>query len=203
MYVVANIACGLYWTEYSFKDQAISELSAIDAPSRAMWIGFGSAYDLLLLAFGIGVWRAAGNRRGLRASAVALLAVAMIGAYWPPMHMRGETTTLTDTLHVAWAAGISVLIFVAIGASLRSLGTAFRNFSIAMIGLMLVFGTLTFALASDPAKNLPTPWFGVVERLNLGAYLLWVAVLAIALWREADRKEEGHAYPGHGPLPST
>jgi hypothetical protein len=31
--------------------------------------------------------------------------------------------------------------------------------------------------------NLPTPWIGVWERIHLVAWLLWIAVLAIALLR--------------------
>jgi len=33
------------------------------------------------------------------------------------------------------------------------------------------------------AANLPTPWMGVWERINIGVFLLWVSVLAIALLR--------------------
>jgi hypothetical protein len=31
--------------------------------------------------------------------------------------------------------------------------------------------------------NLPTPWVGVTERINIGVFLLWVVVLATALLR--------------------
>lgn len=31
--------------------------------------------------------------------------------------------------------------------------------------------------------NLPTPWAGVTERVNIVAYMLWVVVPAIALLR--------------------
>ena len=31
--------------------------------------------------------------------------------------------------------------------------------------------------------NLPTPWAGVTERISIGGYLLWQAVLAVALMR--------------------
>ena len=34
------------------------------------------------------------------------------------------------------------------------------------------------------AAQLPTPWLGITERLNLVAYLLWIAVLAVALLRD-------------------
>ena len=33
------------------------------------------------------------------------------------------------------------------------------------------------------AANEPTPWHGVYERINVGGYLLWMAVLAIVLIR--------------------
>ena len=35
------------------------------------------------------------------------------------------------------------------------------------------------------AANLPTPWIGVWERINLGVFLLWVVVLALGscAWR--------------------
>ena len=36
------------------------------------------------------------------------------------------------------------------------------------------------------AANLPTPWVGVWERISIGAFLLWVAVLAIARLRVED-----------------
>ena len=35
-------------------------------------------------------------------------------------------------------------------------------------------------------KNLPTPWVGVWQRINLGVFLLWVVLLAITVWRVQD-----------------
>ena len=44
-------------------------------------------------------------------------------------------------------------------------------------------GGLTFRDAPRIGANLPTPWIGVWERINLGVFLLWVVMLAVALWR--------------------
>jgi hypothetical protein len=42
------------------------------------------------------------------------------------------------------------------------------------------------------AANLPTPWVGVWERINIGAFLLWVVVLAVALLRgQVERPQDG------------
>jgi CubicO group peptidase (beta-lactamase class C family) len=50
--------------------------------------------------------------------------------------------------------------------------------------IMLAFGALTGAQAPGISANLPTPWIGVWERINIGAFLVWFMVLAITLWRE-------------------
>ena len=44
-----------------------------------------------------------------------------------------------------------------------------------------------------------TPWLGITERINIYAYLLWMAVLAVTLLRQRARREPlatGHATEG-------
>lgn len=196
VYVVANVAGGLVFDGYSFADQAISELAAIDAPSRPLWTALGIAYDVLLLAFAVGVWMSAGPRRRLRVVAGLLAAIAVIGSFWPPMHLRGTVTTLTDTLHVVFAAVISVLILLAIGIGAGAFGARFRRTSIASLVLLLVSGSLLFLLyAPRIADDLPTPGLGAIERVNLGLYLAWVVLLAVALLRESLRPRRKGAMP--------
>jgi Protein of unknown function (DUF998) len=187
VYVSANVFSAMRWQGYSFASQAISELSAIGAPSRSVWVAHGIAYTVLLTAFGVGVWRCAARQRSLQVAAGLLIAIGVFGAFWPPMHLRGTAPTLTDTLHVVWASVVSLLILLAIGFGAGASGTRFRVYSIATLAAMLLFGTLSFLYAPRVAANLPTPWLGLVERMNLGAYLLWVAVLAIVLLRRKPR----------------
>jgi hypothetical protein len=47
---------------------------------------------------------------------------------------------------------------------------------------------LTFLEAPGVGDNLPTPWIGVWERINIGVFLLWVAVFAAALLRSRGSK---------------
>jgi len=42
---------------------------------------------------------------------------------------------------------------------------------------------LTFLEAPRLQANLPTPWIGLWERINITVFLLWVGVLATVLWR--------------------
>jgi hypothetical protein len=116
-----------------------------------------------------------------------LVIIAGMGLFWPPMHLRGINPTLTDTMHIVFASVVALLTMLAVAFGSASLGKRFRIFSMATIGVLVVFGALAFLYAPQLAANLPTPWLGAMERTNIGAYLLWVAVLAVALLREPPR----------------
>jgi hypothetical protein len=183
IYAANNVICAIVWRDYSSAAQTISELSAIGAPSRPVWVALGMVDTVLLLAFGIGVWRCAGGKRGLRIAAASLLAIGVIGPFWPPMHLRGTPATLTDTMHIVFTAVTVPLILLAIGAGAASLGRRFRAYSILTLVVVFAAGALTGMQGPRVAANQPTPWIGVLERVNVGGYLLWILVLAIALLR--------------------
>jgi CubicO group peptidase (beta-lactamase class C family) len=82
-----------------------------------------------------------------------------------------------------------LLMLVAMGFGAVAFGSRFRRYSIATILALLVFGTLTGLDGPRLAANLPTPWMGVTERINIGVFLLWVMVLAVALWPGRDAAE--------------
>jgi hypothetical protein len=187
VYVAANVVAALSWRGYSSASQTVSELSAIGAPSRSVWVPLGIAYDLLLIGFGVGVWRYAGRERGLRVTATLLVIIGAVGTLWPPMHLRGTATTLTDTVHIIFAGVVAALTLVAIGFGATSFGPRFRLYSIATLVAMVVFGVLAGVQGPRIAANLPTPWVGIAERVNIGGYLLWVVVLAVALLRRESR----------------
>ena len=74
-------------------------------------------------------------------------------------------------------------MFLAIGVGAAAFGQRFRLYSIATIVVLLACGGLTFLEAPRVGTNLPTPWIGLWERINISVFLLWVAVLATALLR--------------------
>ena len=47
---------------YSFMNQWISELTAIGSPVRPLMVGIITVHDLLLIAFGLGIWRVAAQQ---------------------------------------------------------------------------------------------------------------------------------------------
>jgi hypothetical protein len=185
LYVGTDLFAAMRYEGYSYTAQVISELAAIGAPTQSLVSPLFTAYDVHLIAFAAGVWASAGGKRALRVVAGLLAGVALVGSVWFffPMHMRGTGITLTDTVHAVIAGVVSLLILLAIGFGATAFGKRFRRYSIATILILLVSGVLTGLDAPRIQANLPTPWVGVMERINLLGYLLWVAVLAIALLR--------------------
>jgi Protein of unknown function (DUF998) len=190
LYVVMNVVAAVIYPGYDSASQTVSELSAIGAPTRGVWVPAAMLYEVLIIAFGIGVWLSADGRRSLRVVAGLLLAYGIFNFWWPPMHQREVIAagggTLTDQMHLVWA-GVAVLfmfVFIAFGAA--AFGKAFRLYSIGTILVLLFFGVLTFPSTDAIATGQPTPWVGILERINIFMYLQWIAVLAVVLIRQAQ-----------------
>ena len=99
-------------------------------------------------------------------------------------------------MHVALGGVTVFLMLLAIGFSATAFGKRFRLYSIASIVVLLAFGGLTFLEAPQLEANLPTPWIGLWERINISVFLLWVVVLAITLWRAGSAHGGGIAEGG-------
>jgi len=187
LYVAMNVFIPQQWQGYSLASRVISELSAIGAPTRALWVPLGIAYGALMIAFGWGVRTSARGNRPLRIAGTLILLYSIIGLAWPPMHQREVVAaggaTVTDTLHIVWSAAWVAFMLAAIAFAAAALGKRFRLYSIATLAILLAFGTLTGLDAPRLSTNLPTPLIGVWERIQIGVVVLWDIVLAIALLR--------------------
>ena len=188
LYVAMNIFIPMEWSSYSSFSQTVSELSAIGAPTRPLWVPLGVAYAILAIVFGGGVWMSGHNNHKLSIVGILLVIYRILSLAWPPMHLRealaaGEKS-LTDTMHIVFTVATVLLMVLEICFGAAALGKVFRLYSIATLLTLLFFGILTSLLAPKVQANLPTPWAGVWERINIGVYLLWVVVLAIILLRK-------------------
>lgn len=184
-YVFMNIVVPTQYPGYDSASQTVSELSAIDAPTRQFWFVLAIFYSLLFMAFGSGLWLSSKENRKLKYVAVIIIFDAVIGFFWPPMHRReiiaagGGTTT--DILHLAWSFVHLVLMLLMIGFGAAIFGKTFRVFSLVIVLIFIIFGILTARDSSGIENNLPTPYLGIWERINIGAYMLWVIIFSILM----------------------
>jgi len=172
---------------YNWVTQTVSELSAVDAPTRPLWCPLGIVYTLLIAAFGWGVFRSADQKRSLRIVGILLIINGLIGLTWSPMHQREVLVagggTFTDTWHLVMASVTVLLMFLSIGFGAAAFGKGFRVYSIVTILVFIVFGILTFVEAPNVDKNLTTPYIGLWERINIAAFMSWLIVFSNNLLR--------------------
>src|SRR5436190_24084481 len=86
LYIGMNVFVPMQWDAYSSFSQTISELSAVDAPTRPLWVPLGMLYTLLVAAFGVGVRQSARGNRPLQIAGGLFVASGLIGLGWLPMH---------------------------------------------------------------------------------------------------------------------
>jgi len=172
---------------YNRMDQAISELSGTSAPTRWFLTAMLAIYTALMIAFGIGVRRAARGTRSLHATGTLLVVWGAMGLLWLPFPMTSREDIVDGPMSVNDIGHLvlSGLTFVAIASTLwfgaKSFGRGFRIYS--LVTAVTFFVSAALMGTQSPNVPDPTPWMGLYERIMLGAWLQWIAVLAIILLR--------------------
>jgi Protein of unknown function (DUF998) len=187
-----DVLAGLLDRGYDPLDQTISELSARGASTRPLLAASGLIGAGLLVAFGIGVLRAATGNRPLRVAGGLLVAHGVVNVQWLwfPMTARDEiiagSTRWNDAGHLALVAWSGLFALAEIGCGAAAFGRRFRVYSIVTAVTALVFGALTSTQAANLVEGRSTPLMGVYERVGVGAWLLWITVLSVILLRGRD-----------------
>ncbi len=177
------IAAALY-PGYDRISRPVSELSATYAPSRPILIPLGIIFELLLIAFWIGVWRAAQGNRSLRLTSGLMLGFAALGLLAFPFPMVSDEVLGANTMHtIIWGMITPLLMLAGIGASAAAFGKVFRVYAILTLLALVAFSVLTGIQAAQVNAGETVRWFGVTERALIGTWLQWVVVLALTLLR--------------------
>jgi Protein of unknown function (DUF998) len=191
LYVASDILISWWDPNYSYRDQSFSELLAPGSPTRPLvLVLLAIPYGVLVTAVGVGVWHAAGGRRTGRITGALLVGYAVTGAVTGVFLsaatrevLEAGKETWRNNLHIPGTALSVLCVLLAIGFGSTLLGRRFRNYSYATILAIVLFGVLAGRQIGQMGENQPTPWLGIVERGNIYAIMLWVAVLAIGLLR--------------------
>lgn len=189
LYVLTDLAASLLLPGYSFRDQTVSELSAIGASTRPFWIFMSIVTQPFIIAFGIGVWKAAGTKlQKLTGFMLSLWGVT--GYLWllVPMNQRGALGSETDTLHLVMAGFTVALLVILIAVGSGAGGKRFRIYSFTTLVLMMAAGWWTSTLVDEVALSQPTPWIGITERVSVYGPIVWMFVLSRMLVAKYSRK---------------
>ena len=213
-YIVWNdiFAVGLWGGRYSRTQQAISELSSVGAPSRDILVPwFTITYSTLVLAFGLGLRRAAdtiaettAQLRALLVTSNLIVVYALMGPLWLPFPMtRREDIIIAlqnDTIQKSFAmmtiedfyhlvlSGVSVTIWVGVVLFTRKVFSGpFEAYSLATVGLIMASGMITGYQGSLLAEGKPTPILGLAERVMFASFFLWMCVITHAIFAAMEK----------------
>ena len=183
-YTAAVVFAPLAYPGYNWMAQAVSDLSAANAPSLALWNQLSALYTVCevvcITVVCIGIQ---GRKTKLLRSGIFLFAVmewiSAVGYRMFPLSDSGYAGTFQDVMHMAVTALVvllsivSLVIIIVAGAkskNCRSYGVC----AAVALAMMLVGAT--------GMKIVPAAYFGVVERFSVFAATGFNAALGIHLF---------------------
>lgn len=187
IYPLADIFASSRYPGFSYRDQAVSELFAIGAPTSSLVVSLFTSSSTLLLLMAVGIWMSAGERRILKAVSV-MMALNALNALvlWNffPMHMRGVPPTFTDLMHGLLA--IDPFLMAAVILAAIAIPGRFRVYTIVSLAFTTILAVSSISLIRAFIDNQPTPWMGAMERLGQYTTNVWYVVLAVVLMRRRE-----------------
>jgi len=182
VYAFAVTLGGFLWQSYNPISQAISELIMTTSPNQLIMQPLFWLYNVLLLIFSIGFFWWASNR-ALKTAAVALFLVAFSGVMMLlfPQGVIGEALTTTGLLHLIFAGIAALATLVTMFACVLGFKqlAGYKNLMIVSLALGLVI------LINGPMTAIaPTAFpqfFGLTERVTIGAFVLWLFITSWTL----------------------
>jgi hypothetical protein len=180
------IVGGTRWENYSWLSQEFSRLSAVGAPSRSIHLLLSPIYFLLVIAF----WHSSGRKKSLRVISIALIIYAIGNWMWPqffPEDLSQPASALTNTMHIVLTVATVLSWMLILGFATAAFSRGMRYYSIVTLLMLVVFGALAGAQGTALAAGQPTPGLGLVERINIYSFMLWLVVFAIVLMPKTQK----------------
>ena len=181
LYLGTDLLAGRLIKGYSFSAQSMSELGAAGSPTRPLVVTLSLLATIFMLAFSIGVWRAAGAAILPRIVAGLIIGNAVAGLiatiFFPNTYgVRPEFSTLPVLVMF-----VSVLcFFLAIIVGAVAFHGWMRIISIAIPVSYVLLAAFRFVTAASSAAG-TNGLVGVQERTMSYSFLAWIACLAIYL----------------------
>ena len=184
-YTVAVVFSPLDYPGYNWMAQAVSDLSASNAPSLGLWNQLSSLYNICTLICAMMVCAGIqGKGSRLLRTGIYLFTtmewISAVGFSMFPLSDSGYAGTFQDKMHILSTILVVLLSIVSlvtliIAGVKRKEYRSFGVFAGIALGMMLV-GALGMNIV-------PKEYFGVVERFSVFAAVGYNAVLGIELFR--------------------
>jgi hypothetical membrane protein len=186
LYVLHVVLGGFLWKGYNHLMQPISDLTASGAPDKDLLSLLTLLYGLLCIVFVFSAYMYTRSRIPKIASAglLVLLAMHLVSITYGlfPEDLPGAAMSFTGTMHIVVTfliVPLTILAPLLIGIGLRNID-GLRGFAhycvITGIVIFIAGGTSAIFFAQK------LPYFGLVERINIGTLQTWTFLLSLRLF---------------------
>ena len=188
IYVGTVILGGILRPGYSHAAEAISELVAAGAPNKPLLSSLFIIYNMLCTVFGIGLLLQVRNTSGRKTSgtlgAISLIVIGIIGILLELFFAQdpgGPAVTFAGTMHIILA------ITASFGTMIAIVGTGLWSKNVPALKKYTLYSIITFAVlfiagGTVPVVGITHPYFGLLERITIGAFIQWLFVIGLKMY---------------------
>ena len=183
-YTAAVVFAPLAYPGYNWMAQAVSDLSAANAPSLALWNQLSALYNVCevvcVTVVCIGIQ---GQKNKLLRSGIYLFAImewiSAVGYRMFPLSSSGYAGALQDVMHMIVTALVVLLSIVSLTVIIIA---GAKNKDCRSYGICAVAALAMMLVGAMGIKIVPVKYFGVVERFSVFAATGFNAALGIHLY---------------------
>ena len=183
-YTAAVVFAPLAYPEYNWMTQAVSDLSAANAPSLALWNQLSALYNVCevvcVTVVCIGIQ---GRKTKLLRSGIYLFAVmewiSAVGYRMFPLSDSGYAGAFQDVMHMAVTA---LVVLLSIASPVIIIVAGAKSKSCRSYGVCAAVALAMMLVGAVGMKLVPAAYFGVVERFSVFAATGFNAALGIHLF---------------------
>ena len=193
-YAAAVVFAPLAYPGYNWMAQAVSDLSAANAPSLTLWNQLSALYSVCEVVCATAVCLGAqGRKTRLLRTGIYLFAamewVSAVGYRMFPLSDSGYAGAFQDVMHMAVTALVVLLSIVSLAVIIVA---GARNKACRSYGICAGIALAMMLVGAMGMKIVPAGYFGVVERFSVFAATGFNAALGIHLFctRPQENKEK-------------
>lgn len=194
-YTAAVVFSPLAYPDYDWMAQAVSDLSAANAPSLTLWNQLSALYNtcevLCVTVVCIGIQ---GQKTRLLRTGIYLFAamewISAIGYRMFPLSDSGYAGAFQDVMHMVVTAAVVLLSIVSLTVIIFA---GVKNRECRSYGVCAGIALGMMLVGAVGMKLVPAAYFGVVERFSVFAATGFNAALGIHLFCADTRKKEVRA----------
>lgn len=183
-YVMHDVIGAMNYPGYQWMSQAVSDLTATDAPSFAIARGLSSVYGIMsvvccLFVCVLTLRKHIVFRIGMYLFTVMNM-ISAIGYSLFPLSSAGYDGSIQSFIHVYVITTLVVVLSI-VSLILLAIGS-FKD-KRKVLGILAIVALVLMFIGAVGSQAVPKDYFGVVERFSTYSAVVYTAILGVSVWK--------------------